>query len=125
VAGRSEQSGKLLGPLEAQLMDVVWSENRAIRVREAVESLNRARDRPLAYTTVMTVMNRLVDKDVLRRSKEGRGYVYEAVAEDAAGIAVHGVLRDYGDAAIAHFLEEARADPEVLRRLQRLVEDAE
>lgn len=125
VAGRSEQRGNLLGPLEAELMEVVWRENRAIRVRDALERLNRTRGQPLAYTTVMTVMNRLVDKDVLHRSKQGRGYLYEAVAADAAGIAVHGVLRDYGDAAMAHFLEEARADPEVLRRLQRLVEDAE
>ena len=120
-----EQPGKLLGPLEAELMDVVWSKSRALRVRDVVERLNRARDQPLAYTTVMTVMNRLVEKDVLRRHKEGRGYLYEAVAGDAAGIAVHGVLRDFGDAAMTQFLEQARSDPDVLRRLQQLVEEAD
>ena len=47
--------------------------------------------------------------------------MYEATATDAAGIAVRGVIRDYGDAAVAHFVDEARADPGVLRRLRALL----
>jgi predicted transcriptional regulator len=106
-------------------MEVVWRAGRPVAVREIVDDLNGSRPEPLAYTTVMTVMSRLAEKDVLGRRKVGRSYVYEANAPDAAGIAVKDVLRAYGDVAVAHFVDEARADPALLRRLRRLLSDAD
>jgi predicted transcriptional regulator len=112
------------GPLEAEVMKVVWGAAAAVTVREVVDELNRGRPDPLAYTTVMTVMSRLAAKRRLNRRKVGRSHLYEASAEDPAGIAVKDLLHDHGDAAIAHFVEEARGDPEVMRRLRRLLKDA-
>jgi predicted transcriptional regulator len=103
-------------------MNAVWAADDRLSVREVLDALNRLRDEPLAYTTVMTVMNRLVAKNVLSRHGQRRSYVYEATAADVAGIAVRDVMRVHGDAAIAHFVDEARADPEVLRRLRALLE---
>jgi predicted transcriptional regulator len=117
-----DDANKVFGPLEAQVMRAVWQASSPVRVRDVAEQLNRARRRPLAYTTVMTVMSRLVDKGALARRRQGRGYVYEAAVEDAAGIAVRNVVRDFGDAAVAHLVEEARANPVLLRRLERLLE---
>ena len=114
-----------LGPLEADVMRVAWAAEGPLSVRAVLRSVNDTRARPLAYTTVMTVMNRLVDKGALRRRSAGRGYVYEPTAADAAGMAVRTVVETYGDAAIAHFVEAARADPELVRRLQRLINDEE
>jgi predicted transcriptional regulator len=114
---------KLVGPLEAELVRAAWDSGEPVSVRRLLEHINEGRSPQLAYTTVMTVMNRLVEKGVLRRRKEGRGYLYEPVASDAAGLAVRGVLRDFGDAAIAHLADEARSDPKVLRRLQRLLDE--
>lgn len=102
-------------------MDVVWAASDAVSVREVVDVLNARRPQPLAYTTVMTVMNRLAAKNVLTRHGQRRSYVYEATATDAAGIAVRDVIRTYGDAAVAHFVDEARADPDVLSRLRDLL----
>jgi predicted transcriptional regulator len=102
-------------------MDAVWAASGPVSVREVLDALNERRPGPLAYTTVMTVMNRLVAKGVLSRQGERRSYVYEATAKDAAGIAVRSVIRDYGDAAVAHFVDEALADPGVLRRLRTLL----
>jgi predicted transcriptional regulator len=116
---------KDFGPLESEVMDAVWHAGRPVAVREMVDNLNASRAEPLAYTTVMTVMSRLADKEVLSRRKDGRGYLYEANAPDAAGIAVKDVLRSYGDVAVAHFVDEARADPSLLRRLRRLLSDAD
>lgn len=116
-----DPADRFLGPLESEVMDVVWGAAKPVSVREVVAKLNNGRRQKLAYTTVMTVMSRLADKDMLTRRREGRGYVYEATAEDAAGLAVRGVIRDFGDAAMAQFLEEAKADPQVLRRLRRLL----
>ena len=114
---------KILGPLEAEVLRAMWTYGRPVTVRELLEHVNDGRSRPLAYTTVMTVMSRLEAKGVLARERAGRGYLYRALAPDSAAIAVRGVLRDFGDAAVAHFVDEARADPETLRRLRRLQEE--
>jgi predicted transcriptional regulator len=71
----------------------------------------------------MTVMNRLADKQALARSPVGRSYVYEATAPNPAGIAVKNVIRTYGNEAMAHFVDEARADPEVWQRMQRMMSE--
>jgi predicted transcriptional regulator len=116
---------KDFGPLESEVMDAVWRAEGPVTVRDVVDDLNGRRSEALAYTTVMTVMSRLADKDVLSRRKAGRSYVYEASAPDAAGIAVKDVLNAYGEVAVAHFVDEARADPALLRRLRRLLNDAD
>jgi predicted transcriptional regulator len=53
------------GELEAVIMDRLWEQGRPMLVREMVEDLRG--DRPLAYTTVMTVMENLHRKGWLRR----------------------------------------------------------
>lgn len=104
-------------------MAAVWRADRAVSVREIVEALNAGRGEPLAYTTVMTVMNRLADKQALARSPAGRSYVYEATAPDPAGIAVKNVIRTYGDEAVAHFVDQARGDPELRRRMEQMLRE--
>lgn len=104
-------------------MEVLWAAGEPMSVRAVLEELNRSRRRqPLAYTTVMTVMSRLAEKEVLARRPAGRGYVYEPAVEDAAELAVRTVMRDFGDAALARFVEQARDDPSVIRRLRRLMD---
>jgi predicted transcriptional regulator len=121
VAGRPKKGAGGLAPLESEVMDAVWQAGQAVSVRHVLEALNERRRDPLAYTTAMTVMNRLVAKDVLARHGERRGYLYEATATDAAAIAVREVIRSHGDAALAHFLDQARVNPDVLRRLRLLL----
>jgi predicted transcriptional regulator len=106
-------------------MDVVWGAPDALSVRAVLDKLNTSRSEPLAYTTVMTVMNRLVAKNVLRRDGAPRRYLYQATARNAAGIALHEVIRAHGDAAIAEFVTEAKNDPELLRRLRAMLEDTQ
>ena len=114
---------KILGPLEAEILETLWQLGRPASVRNVLESLNKARRPPLAYTTVMTVLSRLAEKGVLTRQQEGRGYVYEAAVSDAAELAVRNVVREFGDAAVAQFVETARADPKLMRRLTRLMRE--
>ena len=122
MAGAPEVA-KVLGSLEAEAMEVLWASPAPMSVRSVLEQLNVDRTPPLAYTTVMTVLARLTEKDILRRERDGRGYVYQAVVRDAASIAVRSVVRDFGEAAVAGFVDEARADPRLLRRLQKLLDD--
>lgn len=126
MANRRKPPGdvsKVLGPLEAEVMEVVWAERGPLDVRSVLGRLNAERSSALAYTTVMTVMARLAEKGILRRELQGRGYVYEAAVRDPAAIAVRNVMRDFGDAAVAQFVDEARSDPALRRRLERLLRD--
>ncbi len=104
-------------------MALLWAADRPKSVREVLESLNADRRQPLAYTTVMTVLSRLAEKGVLERTPQGRGFAYAPVVDDEAAIAVQGVVRDYGEAALAHFVEQAKADPKLYRRLRRLMQE--
>lgn len=121
MAPEARKGERILGPLEAEVMRIVWEAGEPTTVRQLLDRLNTGREPKLAYTTAMTVMSRLVDKGALTRRRQGRGYVYEAAVSDTAGIAVRQVVREFGDEAVAHFIEEARADPETLRRLRRLL----
>ncbi|WP_344321051.1 BlaI/MecI/CopY family transcriptional regulator [Streptomyces macrosporus] len=71
-----------LGELEDAVMTRVWRWNRPVTVREVLDDLRR--ERPIAYTTVMTVMDNLREKGWVRREREGRAYRYEAVSTRAA-----------------------------------------
>ena len=64
-----------LGALEREVMAVVWNAGE-INVREACELL----DSSVAYTTVMTTMDRRFKKRLLARRKVGRAFVYSATA---------------------------------------------
>ncbi|WP_405743656.1 BlaI/MecI/CopY family transcriptional regulator [Streptomyces sp. NBC_01525] len=71
-----------LGELEDAVMTRVWEWNRPVTVREVLEDLQK--ERSIAYTTVMTVLDNLHQKGWVRREAEGRAYRYEAVSTRAA-----------------------------------------
>ena len=123
MAKQTAKGAGRFGPLEAAVMEAVWAAGAPVSVREVMGRLNTGRAEPLAYTTVMTVMSRLAEKGALARSPARRGYAYEATASDQAGIAVQNVIRTYGEEAMAHFVEQARADPDLLRRMEQLLKE--
>jgi predicted transcriptional regulator len=73
-----------LGELERAVMEVLWDRGEPVLIRDVVGALE-ARD--LAYTTVMTVLDRLEKKDVVRRQRDGRAWRYEAVSNREGYIA--------------------------------------
>lgn len=88
-------------------MDVVWSAP-PVTVREVVQRMG---SRASAYTTVMTVMNRLVEKGILRRRADGQSFRYSSAKTKDAFLAqcsrdiVRSFVRCYGDVAIAQFID--------------------
>jgi predicted transcriptional regulator len=67
-----------LGTLEREVMDVLWRESD-LAVRDVQERLAR----PIAYTTVMTTLDRLFKKGVLERRQSGRAFLYSAAVTRA------------------------------------------
>jgi predicted transcriptional regulator len=104
---------KRFGDLESAIMERIWRLGRPVVVREIFEELKA--ERVIAYTTVMTVMDKLHHKGWLRREPKGRAYAYEAVASREAYTAR--LMRDAWAtsdnqaAAFVHFLEQL-SEPE-------------
>lgn len=86
-------SSRQLGPLEQRVLDGLWSKGEAT-VRELIEHCCPE----LAYTTVMTTLDRLFKKGLLTRSEEGRAFRYlprfsrEELHREAAGQALRQLL---------------------------------
>lgn len=113
-----------LGSLEADIMAIVWREKEAITVRDVLSAL--VKKRSAAYTTVMTVMNRLVTKGILKRREENGRYAYTAVhnANDFAAQRTRKLARQlvsqYGDVALAQFVDILDdVDPKLIEQLRK------
>jgi len=85
-------------------MDVLWAQGES-SVRDVADQL----EHPLAYTTVMTTLDRLFKKGILARRKAERAFVYSPVAPNRA------------DLLISALLEEAGHDPDLLNELERKI----
>lgn len=115
-----------LGDLEAEVMRAIWARGEPVTVRDVLGDL--AAERPLAYTTVMTVMGNLRKKGWLRRHDAGRAYRYEPLvsAEEYSAALMRQALAASADrpGVLMHFLgdlspEEAAALEEAYQRLTR------
>jgi len=100
-------------------MEQVWAHDRPVTAREVADAL--AGQRPLAYTTVVTVMNRLVKKGMLAKQRPGRAATFRAVRSREAYTAalmaaVLGTAND-APAVLLRFADQLPADQaEALRR---------
>lgn len=117
---------QVLGDLEADIMELLWKESPA-SVRDIHENL--ARERSIAYTTVMTVMGRLSEKGLLKREQHGRAYLYiptqtrEQFCSDAISTVMEGLLGGFGEPVLSHFVDTVDSDDTAkLDELIRLIE---
>ncbi|MGA2387267.1 MAG: BlaI/MecI/CopY family transcriptional regulator [Candidatus Bathyarchaeia archaeon] len=74
IDGKALQA--FLGPLEANVMEAIWGSRKTpVTVREIHDTLKKTKK--LAYTTVMSTMDRLFEKNLLdRKIEKGRGGLY-------------------------------------------------
>lgn len=106
-------------------MDVVWRRGSA-SVKEVTGDLNEQGE--LAYTTVMTIMSRLLAKGLLERQPSGRAYVYSPRLDRAAYDTARArkqakdLIEQFGDLAVAQIAKELQdVDPARARRLGELL----
>lgn len=119
---------KLLGDLEVKVMEHMWERAEAT-VRDIAETLRQ--EKPVAYTTVMTIMGHLVEKGLLTRSPiDKKTYLYHVALSKEEFLArssqrmIDVLLADFGDLALAQFLEVVdQVDPQRVEELRRQLEE--
>lgn len=100
----------LLGPLEKHIMNIAW-QSQAVSVKAVHQQL--AVERPLAYTTVMTIMGRLVEKGLLERTRQGRFFVYKPKTSKQQAVSnviqrtMEVLVQQFGQEAVVAFIDEA------------------
>lgn len=103
-------------------MERLWSWDRAATVREVLEDLQR--DRRIAYTTVMTVLDNLHGKGILTRELDGRAYRYRPAQsrEEHTAAIMEQVLSSSANprAALLHFVQQI--PPEELAQLRTVLD---
>lgn len=117
---------KPLGELESAILGVLWDSAGKLSVRKVHESLERAQ--ALAYTTVMTVLDRLFDKGLVARQKDGKAFVYWPVltreaylGQRAARMLTELEVPVQRDVLMAFLDSAEHADPAVLEELSALI----
>lgn len=99
------------GQLEALVMDLVWDHGGWVTPGDVVELI--AKQHPLAYTTVMTILVRLWNKDMVERRQQGRAFAYHPVMSRDywAAQRMHEFLDTAGDRTVAltHFVSTLNA----------------
>lgn len=123
---RRHTLAEVLGPLEAEVMDVTWDVGE-VTVRDVHEALNRSR--PVAYTTVMTTMGRLADKGLLRRVEDQRAHRFtpllsrEQYADSTVKSVVDWLVSQFRDPTVAYFLDRVEEEDEkVIQALKEAIE---
>ena len=126
TARRKHTLADVLGPLEAEVMEVVWDQGD-VTVRNVHKAL-KAR-RPIAYTTVMTTLGRLTDKGLLRRIERQPAHHYSArvtreqYANSTVKSVVDWLVSHFPDPAVAYFVDRVeREDDRVFDRLKEAIE---
>lgn len=99
---------RYLGDLQAAVMEIIWRRESAT-VREVVDELNKKR--PLAYTTVLTLVSRLWSRGLLKREPEGRGFRYrpaksrDDLLADLSDQLIDRLFADFGPIGVARLGE--------------------
>lgn len=124
-APRKTGDASPLGELERAVMEAVWPTTGPMSVGQVHTSLTASP--PIAYTTVKTTMERLADKGILTRSKQGKAYLYGAALSRqelerriVAG-ALNRLVEEFPEAVASFFV---RPDPELTDERLALLQEA-
>jgi predicted transcriptional regulator len=123
---RKHSLSDVLGPLEAEIMEVVWA-NGEVTVRDVHGTLNKSRE--IAYTTVMTTLGRLADKGFLQRVEAQPAHRFSALlsreqyAKSTVKSVVDWLVNHFPDPAVSYFIDRVeKEDEEVIDRLREAIE---
>ena len=126
-----EGLNRFFGPLEARIMDILWT-SEGLSIKEVQTILNQ--ESRISINTVMTIMNRLLDKGHLTKVIVGSGRMRAAkfspilskeqfLSEQTKQVS-QGLIQEYGSLVVNHMIDALdEVDPEVIQRLERKLND--
>jgi len=116
---------KVLGELEAKIMELVW-EDGCVTARCVTDKLLKQK-RKLSFNSVMTILNRLVDKKILKKSSQDGMYVFtptmsrEDFSRSVTRDIISSVVKDPALFSVASFTELAKdLDKETIKKTEGL-----
>lgn len=128
---KMQESGlnRFFGPLEAKIMEILWDGREMeheLSIKEVQQKLES--EKQMNFNTVMTVMNRLVEKGFLQKRVEGRTSLFQplqsktAFMNDQSKELAHELMEEFGPLAVSHMLDKLEeADPELLEKLEQKI----
>lgn len=118
-------------PAELEVLKVLWDRDDPATVREVLDAVNGDlgdAQSPRAYTSVMSLLNVMTDKGLLRRSPQGRAFVYEPVSpreQTLRSLLGETLKRVYDGSAsllVAHLLDQSRPSAVELDQIRMLLD---
>lgn len=115
-------------PGELEILKILWEIGEPATVRRVAEVVNRKPDGKRAYTTVMSLMNVMAEKGLLRRSPSGRAFLYEPTKpreQTQRSLLGETLERIYDGSAgqlMAHLLDQSRPTGRELDEIRALLD---
>lgn len=120
-----EGLNRFFGPLEAKIMKIIWLSD-GMSIKDVQEILNQ--ESPISFNTVMTVMNRLLEKGHLKKNTRGKGRTRKTVFEPVqtkeqflhvqTKAVTDGLIHEFGDLVVGHMIDALEdADSELINKL--------
>jgi len=116
-----------LGELERKIMEIIWESSGPVSVSDVARVISKKRK--IAYTTVMTIMGRLVEKSILTRKLHGSSYQYLPKVSQEKFIAksVHNIfttaVSTLGQEAVTYFVKEIKkVNPKKRQELLKMLD---
>lgn len=118
---------RFFGPLEAKIMDILW-EAEELSIKEVQQRLEH-QDKSVNFNTVMTVMNRLIEKGVLEKRAQGRLSLFRPIQskedfiEEQSKKLTENLLDEFGGIVINHMIDALKeVDQTVLEKLEQKIQ---
>lgn len=123
-----EGLSRFFGPLEARIMELLWNiEQGEFSIKEVQQTLDSEKN--INFNTVMTVMNRLVDKGVLKKRASGRVSLFspiqtkEEFLEEQSKKLTENLLDEFGGVVISHMIDSLTdVDETLLNKLEKKIQ---
>lgn len=119
---------RFFGPLEAKIMDILWNVEREMTIKDVQNELEK--EKSTNFNTVMTVMNRLVEKGILRKKAVGRSSVYTPVQTRVSFLneqskeMTHELMDEFGTVVVSHMLDALEeVDEDLVSKLEQKIKE--
>ncbi len=116
---------RFFGPLEAKVMDILWNRDE-MSIKEVHQILDQ--EKQVNFNTIMTVMNRLVDKNILQKRTAGRSSLFKPIQSRVEFLNMQSkemtneLIDEFGDVVVSHMLDALEeADEDLVAKLEQKI----